>query len=104
QSQEVALRERQAEIDKLTSDVALFVATAPEDPRGASPGIRAVTFHFEDGQLDYHILVMQDAGSGPFTGEVTLVAAGRYSNGRNGTEELAPFPISLERYAHLQGT
>ncbi|HLV29025.1 MAG TPA: hypothetical protein VKY60_07870 [Burkholderiaceae bacterium] len=104
QSQEVALRERQAEIDKLTSDVALFVETAPEDPRGTSPGIRAVTFNFEDGQLDYHILVMQDAGSGPFTGEVTLVAAGRYSNGRNGTEELAPFPISLERYAHLQGT
>lgn len=104
QSQEVALRERQAEIDKLTSDVALFVETAPEDPRGTSPGIRAVTFNFEDGQLDYHILVMQDTGSGPFTGEVTLVAAGRYSNGRNGTEELAPFPISLERYAHLQGT
>src|SRR5690606_22936071 len=52
QSQEVALRERQAEIDKLTSDVALFVETAPEDPRGTSPGIRAVTFNFEDGRSE----------------------------------------------------
>ncbi|HLU00516.1 MAG TPA: hypothetical protein VKZ70_12330, partial [Burkholderiaceae bacterium] len=85
--------------------VALFVETAPSDPRGTSPGIRAVSFNFDNGQLDYHILVMQDADKvKPFTGEVTLVAAGRYSNGRNGTVELAPFPISLERYTHLQGT
>ncbi len=105
QSQEAALNERQAEIDRLSSDVALFTETAPEDPRGTSPGIRAVSFNFADGQLDYHILVMQDADKAqPFKGEVTLTAAGRYSNGRNGNEELAPFPVSLERYTHLQGT
>lgn len=105
QSQEAGLRGLQAEIDKLSSDVALFVATAPEDPRGTSPGIRAVNLNYADGQLDYHILVMQDAGKAqPFTGEVTLTAAGRYSNGRNGNEQLTPFPISLERYTHLQGT
>ena len=105
QSQDTELREQQAEIDRLSSDVALFTETAPDDPRGTSPGIRAVSFNFADGQLDYHILVMQDADKvKPFTGEVTLVAAGRYSNGRNGTEQLAPFPVSLERYTHLQGT
>lgn len=104
-SQDAELQKRQAEIDKLNSDVALFVETAPADPRGTSPGIRAVNFNFEDGQLDYHILVMQDADKAqPFNGNVTLVAAGRYSNGRNGTEQLTPFPVSLERYTHLQGT
>lgn len=105
QSQDTELRERQTEIDRLSSDVALFTETAPSDPRGTSPGIRAVSFNFADGQLDYHILVMQDADKvEPFSGEVTLTAAGRYSNGRNANEELAPFPISLERYTHLQGT
>lgn len=105
QSQDTELRERQAEIDRLSSDVALFTETAPADPRGTSPGIRAVSFNFADGQLDYHILVMQDADKvEPFSGDVTLTAAGRYSNGRNANEELAPFPISLERYTHLQGT
>ncbi|SRR5690606_4246201 len=105
QAQDAELQERQAEIDRLTTDVALFADTAPSDPRGTSPGIRAVSFNFADGQLDYHILVMQDADKvKPFSGEVTLVAAGRYSNGRNANEELEPFPISLERYTHLQGT
>lgn len=105
QSQDKQLAERQAEIDRLGSDVALFTETAPADPRGTSPGIRAVSFNFADGQLDYHILVMQDADKAePFSGEVSLTAAGRYSNGRNANEELAPFPISLDRYTHLQGT
>lgn len=105
QSQDTELLERQAEIDRLGSDVALFTETAPSDPRGTSPGIRAVSFNFAEGQLDYHILVMQDADQvEPFSGNVTFTAAGRYSNGRNANEELAPFPISLERYTHLQGT
>ncbi len=105
QSQESELQRQQQEIDRLNSDVALFVETAPPDPRGTSPGIRAVSFNFANGQLDYHILVMQDPDKvKPFTGEVTLVAAGRYSNGRNANEELPPFPISLDRYTHLQGT
>lgn len=105
QSQEAELERRQGEIDKLSTDVALFTETAPSDPRGTSPGIRAVSFNFEEGRLDYHILVMQDADKvEPFVGEVTLTAAGRYSNGRNGNEQLEPFPISLERYTHLQGT
>lgn len=105
QSQDSELQQRQAEIDKLSSDVALFTETAPDDPRGTSPGIRAVSFSFADGQLDYHILVMQDADKvQPFSGTVTLTAAGRYSNGRNANEELAPFPVSLDRYTHLQGT
>lgn len=105
QSQEARLKELQAEVDKLNSDIALFVATAPDDPRGTSPGIRAVNLSYANGQLDYHMLVMQDADKArPFTGEVVLTAAGRYSNGRSGHEQLTPFPISLERYAHLQGT
>ena len=102
--QEAELQRRQAEIDRLASDVALFTETAPEDPRGTSPGIRAVSFNFENGQLDYHILVMQDAGAKPFKGQVSMVAAGRYTNGRSGNVELEPFPVSVERYNHLQGT
>ncbi|MFA7668207.1 MAG: hypothetical protein WCX93_02550 [Burkholderiaceae bacterium] len=105
QSQDTELQRRQAEIDKLGSDISLFAASAPGDPRDTSPGIRAVSFNYEAGQLDYHILVMQDLGKTErYTGEVTLTAAGRYSNGRNGNVELAPFPVSLERYTHLQGT
>jgi len=105
QSQDAELRQHQPEIDKLTSDIALFAASAPDDPRGTSPGIRAVSFNYADGQLDYHILVMQNLGkTDRYTGEVTLTAAGRYSNGRNGNVELPPFPVSLERYSHLQGT
>ena len=106
QSQDKQLTERQADIDRLSSDVALFTETAPDDPRGTSPGIRAVSFSFANGQLDYHILVMQDADKAatPFNGEVTLTAAGRYANGRNANEQLAPFPVNLERYTHLQGT
>ena len=105
QSQDAELQRRQAEIDKLGSDLALFTETAPPDPRGTSPGIRSVSFNYGDGQLDYHILVMQDTDKAePYSGEVTLTAAGRYSNGRNGNVELEPFPVSLERYTHLQGT
>ncbi|SRR5690606_32841160 len=105
ETQDAELERRQAEIDRLNSDVALFTETAPDDPRGTSPGIRAVSFRYSEGQLDYHILVMQDADKAePFTGEVTLTAAGRYSNGRSGNVELTPFPVSLERYTHLQGT
>ena len=37
-TQEAELQRRQTEIDKLSSDVALFVETAPSDPRGTSPG------------------------------------------------------------------
>lgn len=105
QTQDTELQRLQEEIERLNSDLALFVETAPSDPRGTSPGIRAVSFNFANGQLDYHMLVMQDADKvKPFSGEVTLVAAGRYSNGRNANETLTPFPISLERYTHLQGT
>jgi len=105
ESQEAELQRRQAEIDRLSSDLALFTETAPDDPRGTSPGIRAVSFNYENGQLDYHILVMQDADkAAPFSGQATLTAAGRYSNGRNGNVELEPFAVSLERYTHLQGT
>ena len=105
QSQESELQRRQSEIDRLSTDLALFTETAPEDPRGTSPGIRAVSLRYEDGQLDYHILVMQDADKAqPFSGQVSLTAAGRYSNGRNGNVDLEPFPVSLERYTHLQGT
>lgn len=105
QSQDTELQQLQAEIDKLNTDIALFAASAPDDPRGTSPGIRAASFRHEDGSLDYHILVMQDADKvAPFAGEATLVAAGRYSNGRSGNVDLTPFPVSLERYVHLQGT
>ena len=64
-----------------------------------------MNFGYNEGQLDYHILVMQDADKAePYTGEVTLTAAGRYSNGRNGNVELEPFPVSLNATLHLQGT
>ena len=105
QTQDKELERLQAEIEQLSSDVALFVETAPGDPRNTSPGIRAVSLNYANGQLDYHILVMQDADKAqPFSGQVSLTAAGRYSNGRNGNVELEPFPVSLERYTHLQGT
>ena len=104
QSQELKLNEAKAQIEKLTRDLALFATAMPEDPRGTSPGIRAASFKSQPGQLSYELLIMQDEGkTDTFKGEVTLVAAGRYANGKNGNVDLEPFGVELQRYTHLGG-
>jgi hypothetical protein len=99
------VQEARAFVDKAKGDLQIFIAAMPADPRGTSPGIRAATFRDAKGQLEYEILVMQDEGKTErFSGEVELVVAGRYTNGRNGNIEIPPFGIELERYTHTQGT
>jgi len=104
QAQELELNEARAQVEKLTRDLALFAAAMPEDPRGTSPGIRAASFKSQPGRLSYELLIMQDEGkTDNFKGEVTLVAAGRYANGKNANIDLEPFSVELRRYTHLSG-
>jgi hypothetical protein len=99
------VHEARAFVDKAKKDLQLFIAAMPPDPRGTSPGIRAATFRDGKGQLEYEVLVMQEEGKTElFSGEVELVVAGRYPNGKNANVDIPPFGIELERYTHTQGT
>jgi hypothetical protein len=104
-SQTAELKQAKEQVVKLTADVQLFADAMPPDPRGTSPGIRAASFNYEPGQLTYQILVMQDKGkTETFAGEVELVVAGRYSNGKSGSIDLPPFNFDVRQYTHLHGT
>lgn len=92
-------------VGALEKDIVLFANTIPADPRGTSPGIRAVELINNKGALDYNILIMQDEGkTNEFKGTMKLNVQGRYPNGRTGNVELDPIDISLERYTHAQGS
>ncbi|RTZ44741.1 hypothetical protein EKL30_09300 [Candidimonas sp. SYP-B2681] len=105
ESQATELKEAKEQLAKLTADIQLFADAMPPDPRGTSPGIRAASFDNDAGQLAYQILVMQDKGKAEtFTGEVDLVVAGRYSNGKSGSIDLPPFNIELQQYTHVHGS
>lgn len=95
----------QAERRQLQADLALFADAMPPDPRGTSPGIRAGDFTVDEGLLSYSLLIMQDKGkTTAFTGKIELVVAGRYTNGRSATIELAPIEqFNVERYEYVQG-
>lgn len=103
-TQATELKQATAQVKKLTADLQLFADAMPPDPRGTSPGIRAASFSNDAGQLAYQILVMQDKGkTDKFTGEVELIVAGRYPNGKNANIDLPPFNIELEQYTHARG-
>lgn len=103
-SQAAELTKTQGQVVKLTADLQLFADAMPPDPRGTSPGIRAASFSNEDGQLAYQILVMQDdKKADTFKGEVELVVAGRYPNGKNANIVLPVFNIALQQYTHVNG-
>jgi hypothetical protein len=92
-------------IAQLKNDVQLFVDAMPPDPRGTSPGIRAANFKHSQGQLEYQILIMQDAQkAAEFNGELQLLVAGRYTNGRSNTIALDPIDVKVERYRHVLGS
>lgn len=99
------LAQTETRIEKLETDIALFVKAMPADPRATSPGIHAADFKNNEGQLDYKILVMQDADkSDPFKGVLELIAAGRYSSGKKSNITLPPVHIELGRYKHVIGS
>ncbi|SHH91971.1 DUF6776 family protein [Pollutimonas bauzanensis] len=99
------LKKAKEQVAKLTADLQLFADAMPPDPRGTSPGIRSAAFSNSAGQLAYQILVMQDKGkSDTFAGEVELVVAGRYANGKSASIDLPPFNIQLQQYTHVHGT
>lgn len=104
-NQTIQLKQEQEQIVKLQNDIRLFVDAMPPDPRGTTPGIRAATFKNETGQLSYQILVMQDKAQSPaFSGEMELVVAGRYANGKTSTITLSPVEISVQHYEHIRGS
>lgn len=104
EAQATEIQEARAFVDKAKKDLQLFIDAMPPDPRGTSPGVRAASFRDANGQLEYEILVMQDEGKTDlFSGEVELVVAGRYANGKNANIDLPPFGIELQRYTHTQG-
>jgi len=104
-TQEEQISAHDAIVESLEQDIMLFAQTAPEDPRGTSPGIRAARFnHPEDKQLGYQILLMQDdTDADEFSGEMHFNVMGRYNNGRTGYIDLDPIPISLGYYLHAHG-
>src|SRR3546814_7967901 len=76
----------------------------PEDPRGYSPGIRAASFHTDNGKLTYQILIMQDKNKiTDFQGDMEFLATGRYANGKHDTIKLPPISVALQRYVHAGG-
>jgi len=102
--QSAELAQTQQQLDQLQRDVNVLANAIPPDPRGTSPGIRAVRFQSSPGRLIYRILVMQDADtSQPFAGTMEFAVAGRLSNGRNATIDMPVSNISLARYVQLEG-
>jgi len=99
------IEQHDAIVSGLEKDILLFAETAPEDPRGTSPGIRAARFtHPGDTQLDYQILLMQDdPDDDEFVGEMHFNVMGRYPNGRTGYIDLDPIPVVLGYYLHRVG-
>lgn len=93
------------DLARMSHDIHVFADALPPDPRGTSPGIRAATLRNVDGQLDYSILLIQDENNRDttFRGEVELIAAGRFSNGKNAHVPLPPFEIELDHYTNLEG-
>lgn len=104
EAQSAQLQNADKKLAKLSEDIQLFAEAMPPDPRGTSPGIRAGAFHNRDGQLSYQMLLMQDEGkTALFEGEMVLVVAGRYPNGKSGHIELDPLDVSLQQYTHVDG-
>lgn len=93
------------ELAQMKHDIDVFADALPADPRGTSPGIRAATLRNVDGHLEYRILLIQDEANRDttFKGELELIAAGRYSNGRSTHVPLPPFEIELGHYTNLEG-
>lgn len=99
------LQRMQASVAPLQEDIRRFAQAMPPDPRGTSPGIRAASFRHADGNLQYQLLIMQDDPKAkPFEGQAEFVVAGRYPNGRTANIELEGFPLSVDYYAHLDGS
>lgn len=91
-------------LDRFNHDIEVFADALPPDPRGTSPGIRAATLRNVDGTLDYRILVIKTEDiDTTFKGEVELIAAGRYSNGKNAHVPLPTFQIEFDHYTNMEG-
>ncbi|UHL65796.1 hypothetical protein LSG25_07955 [Paralcaligenes sp. KSB-10] len=105
-SQSAQLKAAQEQVVKTNNDLQLFADAMPPDPRGTSPGIRSATFKNNAGQLDYQILVMQDDNkkATTYNGQLELVVAGRYANGKSNTITLPPMDVSLQQYTYVRGS
>lgn len=105
ESQATQLAQTEKRLAQAQNDITLFADAMPADPRGTSPGIRAADFKNNAGQLDYKILVMQDAGqANPFEGVLELIVAGRYPSGKTSNITLPSININVQRYQHVIGS
>jgi cell division protein FtsL len=100
------LSQARQQIDKVNKDLALFQDAVPPDPRGGPIGVRSAELSRQPGQLTYQVLIMRDGDKTgvPFKGAVQFAVEGRYPNGRSGTVTPDALPMSLDRYAHMDGT
>jgi len=100
----VELTQAKSSIAPLQEDIAHFAAVMPADPRGGPIGVNAGIFTRQNGQLGYHVLLMQDEPANQaFTGTLTMAVEGRYANGRTQTLTLDALEVSLTRYQHFKG-
>jgi len=100
----VELAQAKNSVVPLQEDIARFAAVVPADPRGGPIGINAGIFTRQNGQLGYHVLLMQDEpASQTVTGTLTMAVEGRYANGRTQTLTPDALEVSLARYQHLLG-
>lgn len=92
-------------VGALEKDITLFANAMPTDPNNTSPSVRAAELSNNNGNLDYTILLMQDADKdGTFKGTINFNVMGRYPNGRNGYLDLDPIEVSIGRYTHAIGS
>lgn len=99
------LEKIQGRLGSVDDEIQMLLKDIPPDPRGTSPGIRAVELGSEAGVLNYQVLVMQDDPSAEtFEGKITFVVEGRYPNGRTNTIELEPIDFNVDQYKYVKGS
>jgi len=99
------LVEAQTSVAPLKQEIELFAAVMPADPRGGPIGVNAASFTRKRGELDYHVLIMQDEpATHLFKGTLDIAVEGRQANGRTQIVALPARDLSLSRYQHLTGT
>lgn len=92
-------------IERLRSELALFEAVMPPDPRGNPVGVRAARIERDNGALTYHVLLTRDAGTEqPFAGVMQLVVKGQRTTGATDTVTLGPIPVRVGSYQHVRGS
>lgn len=88
----------------LQASVQMLADAVPPDPRGTTPGIRAADFSFQNGELGYKLLVMQDKpDAGTFQGKMEFAVEGRYPSGQSTTVDIPVSAVEIGYFGALAG-